>query len=91
MLNAGVPATEVAQRLGHSLAMLLKRYANYIDGHQTAASERGLRGLSAMARCEKVGPGARAEHGRAPLRTSHGPATPMRDCAEVFPQPGGFA
>ena len=39
-------ATEVAQRLGHSLAMLLKRYANYIDGHQTAASERIARALS---------------------------------------------
>jgi hypothetical protein len=32
MLNAGVPATESARRLGHSVAMLLKRYAHCIDG-----------------------------------------------------------
>jgi integrase len=31
-LNAGVPATEVARRLGHSVAVLLKVYANCIDG-----------------------------------------------------------
>lgn len=40
MLNAGVPATEVARRLGHSVVMLLKRYANYLDGQETAANER---------------------------------------------------
>jgi len=45
MLNAGVPATEVAQSLGHSVAMLLKRYTNCIDGQQTAASERIARAL----------------------------------------------
>jgi integrase len=31
-LNACVPATEVARRLGHSVAVLLKVYANCIDG-----------------------------------------------------------
>lgn len=31
-LNAGVPATEVARRLGHSVAVLLKVYANCVDG-----------------------------------------------------------
>ena len=40
MLNAGVPATEAARRLGHSVAMLLKRYANCIDGQEHAANER---------------------------------------------------
>ena len=40
MLNAGVPATEAARRLGHSVAMLLKRYANCIDGQERAANER---------------------------------------------------
>jgi integrase len=45
MLNAGVPSTEVARRLGHSVAMLLKRYANCIDGQQTAANERIARAL----------------------------------------------
>jgi integrase len=40
MLNAGVPATEAARRLGHSVAMLLKRYANCVDGQEQAANER---------------------------------------------------
>jgi integrase len=31
-LNAGVPATEVASRAGHSVAVLLKVYAHCIDG-----------------------------------------------------------
>jgi integrase len=31
-LNSGVPATEVARRLGHSVAVLLRVYANCIDG-----------------------------------------------------------
>ena len=45
MLNAGVPATEVARRLGHSVAMLLKRYANCIEGQELAANERIARAL----------------------------------------------
>jgi len=32
-LNAGVPATEVARRAGHSIAVLLRVYANCLDGH----------------------------------------------------------
>jgi hypothetical protein len=31
---------EVARRLGHSVAMLLKRYANCIDGQEQAANGR---------------------------------------------------
>jgi integrase len=31
-LNAGVPATEVARRLGQGVAVLLRVYANCIDG-----------------------------------------------------------
>ena len=45
MLNAGVPATEAARRLGHSVAMLLKRCANCIGGQELAANERIARGL----------------------------------------------
>lgn len=40
MLNAGVPATEAARRPGHSVAMLLKRYANCVDGQEQAANAR---------------------------------------------------
>ncbi|HUY50166.1 MAG TPA: tyrosine-type recombinase/integrase, partial [Streptosporangiaceae bacterium] len=39
-LNAGVPATEVARRAGHSVAVLLKVYAHCIDGQVGAANQR---------------------------------------------------
>jgi integrase len=39
-LNAGVPPTEVARRLGHSVAVLLKVYANCIDGGDDIANGR---------------------------------------------------
>jgi hypothetical protein len=37
-LNAGVPATEVARRAGHGVAVLLRVYANCIHGQATAAA-----------------------------------------------------
>jgi AcrR family transcriptional regulator len=39
-LNSGVPATEVARRAGHGVAVLLKIYAHWIDGQATAANQR---------------------------------------------------
>jgi hypothetical protein len=39
-LNSGVPATEVARRAGHGIAVLLKIYAHCIDGQADAASRR---------------------------------------------------
>jgi integrase len=39
-LNAGVQPTEVARRLGHSVAVLLKVYVNCIDGAEEAANNR---------------------------------------------------
>ena len=39
-LNAGVPATEVARRAGHGVAVLLKVYANCIDGQAATANGR---------------------------------------------------
>ena len=35
-----VPATEVARRAGHGVAVLLKIYAHCIDGQATAANQR---------------------------------------------------
>jgi hypothetical protein len=35
-----VPATEVARRAGHGVAVLLKIYAHCIDGQATAANKR---------------------------------------------------
>jgi integrase len=39
-LNSGVPATEVAHRLGHSVAVLLRVYANCIDGGDDTNNQR---------------------------------------------------
>jgi integrase len=39
-LSAGVPATEVARRAGHSIAVLLKVYAHCIDGQADTANKR---------------------------------------------------
>jgi hypothetical protein len=39
-LNAGVSATEVARRAGHSVVVLLKIYAHCIDGQADAANKR---------------------------------------------------
>jgi integrase len=39
-LNAGVPPTEVARRAGHGVAILLKVYANCIDGQAETANQR---------------------------------------------------
>jgi hypothetical protein len=44
-LNSGVPATEVARRAGHGVAVLLKIYAHCIDGQADAANERITRPL----------------------------------------------
>jgi hypothetical protein len=39
-LNAGVPATVVARRAGHGVAVLLKVYANCIDGQAGPSNQR---------------------------------------------------
>ena len=39
-LNSGVPATEIARRAGHGVAVLLKVYAHCIDGQADAANQR---------------------------------------------------
>jgi integrase len=39
-LNAGVPATEVAERAGHSVQVLLRVYAKCLDDGETVANKR---------------------------------------------------
>ena len=39
-LNSGLPATEVARRAGHGVAVRLKIYAHCIDGPADAANKR---------------------------------------------------
>ena len=45
-LNSGVPATDVARRAGHGVAVLLKIYAHCIDGQADAANQRITDALS---------------------------------------------
>jgi hypothetical protein len=46
-VNTGVPATEVARRAGHGVAVLLKICAHCIDGQADAANKRMTDALSA--------------------------------------------
>jgi len=39
-LDAGVPATEVAERAGHSVQVLLRVYAKCLDDGETGANKR---------------------------------------------------
>lgn len=47
-LNSGVDATDVAERLGHSLDMLLKVYANCVDGSTDRNNARIAAGLASL-------------------------------------------
>jgi hypothetical protein len=55
-----VPATEVARRAGHGVAVLLKIYAHCIDGQADAANRRVIDAL----RAEDTEPGPDDEEGR---------------------------
>ncbi|SCG55524.1 tyrosine-type recombinase/integrase [Micromonospora inositola] len=54
-LNGGVPATEVARRAGHSVAVLLKVYANCIDGEEEAVNDKISQALSASRGRGRIG------------------------------------
>ncbi|MFG2110159.1 tyrosine-type recombinase/integrase [Micromonospora chersina] len=54
-LNGGVPATEVARRAGHSVAVLLKVYANCIDGEEETVNDKITRALSASRGRGRIG------------------------------------
>ena len=47
MAEQRVPATEVARRLGHDVAVLLKIYANCIDGQEGQINDRITAALAA--------------------------------------------
>jgi integrase len=54
-LNSGVPATEVARRAGHGVAVLLKIYAHCIDGQATAANQRIADALDSQDAAQDLG------------------------------------
>ncbi|HET8683331.1 MAG TPA: hypothetical protein VFM54_15900 [Micromonosporaceae bacterium] len=53
-LNAGVPAPQVAEWAGHSVAVLLKVYAKCIDGQDQAAKKRIETALAAATEDEEI-------------------------------------
>jgi integrase len=61
-LNAGVQPTEVARRLGHSVAVLLRVYANCVDGEQDVVNERIALALSAGAGRGTLAPAPVEQH-----------------------------
>ena len=61
-LNPGVQPTEVARRLGHSVAVLLRVYANCVDGEQDAVNERTALALSAGAGRGTLAPAPAEQH-----------------------------
>jgi hypothetical protein len=75
-LNSGVPATEVARRAGHGVAVLLKIYAHCIDGQANAANQR-ITDASAPPRQSRT-PATRATTGPHQRQIPAGPALPGR-------------
>ena len=57
-LNAGVPPTEVAKHLGHGVGVLLKVYANCIDGEADGINARISAALGAGRRSGTLVEGA---------------------------------
>jgi integrase len=55
-LNAGVPATEVARRAGHGVAVMLAVYANCVDGEEQAVNARIQQALVGAAHHGTLGP-----------------------------------
>jgi hypothetical protein len=47
-LNAGVPATDVAERAGHSVEVLLRVYAKCLDDGEATANQRIAAALQAQ-------------------------------------------
>lgn len=90
-LNGGVPATEVARRLGHSVAVLLKVYANCVDGQEATANAR-IQAALAGAERGTLAPGVAPGDGAAPdpAGQSRDTVPPARRPA-TNPQVGGLA
>jgi hypothetical protein len=57
-LNGGVPPAQVAEWAGHSVAVLLKVYANCIDGQDQIAKRRIEDALRETSDAETTDPGA---------------------------------
>jgi integrase len=73
-LNNGVPATEVARRLGHDVAVLLKIYANCIDGQEDTINDQITAALTADHDHETLPAAPAVQHAAQPTsRTRRGP------------------
>jgi hypothetical protein len=96
-LNSGVPATEVARRAGHGVAVLLKIYAHCIDGQADAANKRITDALGVqdtptgetIAVAVRTGDGAAGSESLAGVRFGRTPeSVPLQAGGEVWACPG---
>ena len=91
-LNAGVQPTEVARRLGHSVAVLLRVYANCVDGEQDTVNGRISGRALGRQRPWDTGTGSgRAGRTGAGLWTRGGPERGNERWLTPKPQVGGLA
>jgi hypothetical protein len=91
-LNARVQPTEVARRLGHSVAVLLRVYANCVDGEQDVVNERIALALSKGAAHGTLAPAPAEQYRPEPACgscTDQSEAT--NDGLTANPQVGGLA
>ncbi|MGH3864711.1 MAG: tyrosine-type recombinase/integrase [Pseudonocardiaceae bacterium] len=73
-LNNGVSATEVARRLGHDVAVLLKIYANCIDGQEDTINDQITAALTTDHDHETLPAAPAVQHTAQPTsRTRRGP------------------
>ena len=73
-LNGGVSATEVVRPLGHDVAVLLKIYANCIDGQEEAINDQISAALRGDRDRERLAPAPPLDKAGSPTsRTSGGP------------------
>ncbi|WP_131769425.1 tyrosine-type recombinase/integrase [Candidatus Protofrankia californiensis] len=79
-LNAGVPATEVARRAGHSVDVLLRVYANCVDGQDQFVNDRIADALT--------GQQPAGEPGK-PGQAGEATDTPGAGCEILDPHPAG--
>jgi hypothetical protein len=87
-LNAGVPATEVARRAGHGVAVMLAVYANCIDGQDDAVNGRIEQALAGDPYRAKLGVASRPVVGPSASQRAHGGQAPSSETGRQG-QPAG--
>lgn len=78
-LNVGVPATEVARRAGHGVAVMLAVYANCVDGEEQAVNRRRGQALAGDPYRAKLGVASRPGFGPYDSQRAHDGQSPVAE------------